>query len=75
VNFTDETGPLAVELRAADELPTELAGWKSVGDPTTSSGKTSLDATSGGKHRYWLIWVSKLGRDRQGVLTDINAKG
>ena len=75
VSFTDKTGPLAVELRAADTLPSALSGWDKVGDPTTSSGKTTLDASTGGKHRYWLIWVTQLGPDHQGVLTDITAKG
>ena len=50
-----------IGLRAADERPTSGADLPPVGEDVTASGTTVLDASSGGAHRYWLIWVSGLG--------------
>jgi hypothetical protein len=59
------TGPLTLELRAADTAATNLAGYPLIGAPRTSSGATTLPA-GGGPHRYWMIWVTRLGPQGDG---------
>jgi hypothetical protein len=55
------TGPLTVQLRTGDSPPTSVSGYKQVGAPTQASGPTTLAASGGGSHRYWMIWVTSLG--------------
>jgi eukaryotic-like serine/threonine-protein kinase len=61
VTFDVRTGPLTVELRAADSEASDIGGYQRVGTPVSAQGSTSLPATAGGSHRYWMIWVTQLG--------------
>jgi hypothetical protein len=54
------TGPLTVDLRALDRLPTALADLSLISGPVSGSGHITLPASDGGAHRYWLIWVTRL---------------
>lgn len=63
VTFTAENGPLTVELRAGDAPATDGKDYQLVGQPVQADGKTTLPATAGGSHRYWMIWVTKLPPD------------
>jgi hypothetical protein len=73
VSFNAETGPMKVELHSADAMPTGTSGGKIVGEATTANGKTVLDASKGGKHQYWMIWVTELGPTRKAVISGISA--
>jgi hypothetical protein len=76
VAFNAKTGPMDVELRSADEMPSSANGWDVVaGSSGSAEGGTKLDASKGGKHRYWLIWVTKLGPERKATITDVSATG
>jgi hypothetical protein len=66
INFDAGAGPLTVELRAGDQQSAALSGYPKTGSSTTASGPTSLDANGAGSHRYWLIWVTKLGPGTDG---------
>jgi hypothetical protein len=64
VTFEVVGGSVAVELRAGDERAGSEAGYSRVSSTETASGATTLTAKNGGKHRYWLIWVTRLaGQD------------
>jgi hypothetical protein len=67
VSFDAETGPLTVELRSADQLPSGSSDGERVGKSVSASGKTTLDGSTGGEHRYWMIWVTKLASSDQCV--------
>jgi hypothetical protein len=54
------TAPLTVQLRAGDSPATSVSGFQQVGAAAQASGPTTLPATSGGSHRYWMIWVTSL---------------
>jgi hypothetical protein len=76
VTFTTTTGPMDVELRSADKKPLKVSDWDVVdGSSDSASGETTLDASKGGKHRYWMIWVTKLGPPRKAVISDVSAIG
>ncbi len=60
VSFDVTGGPVTVELRAGDERSTGESGYARVTGPAAASGATSLTVKNGGKHRYWLVWVTKL---------------
>lgn len=67
-----------VELRAADS--TSAAGQHSrlLDTARAASGVTTLRAKDGGTHRYWLVWVPRLGRDGGGysaVLRGLSVRG
>ncbi len=53
-------GPITVELRAGDERGADPTAYARVGAAVQASGQTSLPAKAGGRHRYWLIWVTRL---------------
>jgi hypothetical protein len=59
VTFDVAGGPIAVQLRAGDDAST--SGYATVATSGSASGATTLTAKSGGRHRYWLVWVTKLG--------------
>ena len=61
VTFEARTAGSTVSLRAADDAPTTDAGLAPVGTQVEASGRTVLDGSSGGAHRYWVVWVSELG--------------
>jgi hypothetical protein len=54
-------GPVAVELRAGDERAASAGGYQKVASADSASGPTTLAPKDAGKHRYWLIWVTRLG--------------
>ncbi|MGZ8750621.1 MAG: hypothetical protein ACXWYP_07060 [Pseudonocardia sp.] len=60
VAFTAETGPLTVELRAGDTRANNGKSYQLVGSPVQATGPTTMPASTGGSHRYWMIWVTKL---------------
>jgi hypothetical protein len=77
VTFNAKSGPLTVELRSADDRPIDQtpvsrSGGKVVGDSTSATGKTTLDGSKGGKHRYWMIWVTNLGPTKKGIISDVS---
>jgi hypothetical protein len=53
-------GPVTVELRAGDERGSDPTAFARVGAAVQASGPTSLPAKDGGRHRYWLVWVTRL---------------
>ena len=79
VSFHVNSGPVTAELRGGDERAATEAGYTRVTDPATASGATALATKGGGaKHRYWLVWVSKLSAQDGGyraVLTTPVVKG
>jgi hypothetical protein len=78
VTFTATTSPLTVELRAGDDKGNDADGYAKVGSPVTAKGSTSLPATAGGSHRYWLVWVTSLAPDDGkfgATITSVAAKG
>lgn len=76
VNFTAQTGPLGVDLRSADEKPSALAGWAKISGTSRSvTGATSLPVAGTEKHRYWLIWVTRLGTGNKAVIGDVRVVG
>lgn len=78
VTFTAKSSPLTVELRAGDENGGDPDAYSKVGSAVTANGDTSLPAGPGGKHRYWLIWVTSLAPDDgqyAATITSVTAKG
>ena len=73
VDFTTTTGGLTVELRSADEKPGRLADWDKVGSATTANGATALRAE--GKHRYWMLWVTRLGAGNKAQIDQVQVRG
>jgi len=71
VTFDARTGPLTVELRAADSKASSIDGYQQVGGPVTANGSTSLPASAGGSHRYWMVWVTSLASSNGGFLAEI----
>ena len=53
-------GPIAVELRAGDDRGTSAGGYSKVASAGSASGATTLTPKDAGKHRYWLVWVTRL---------------
>ena len=60
VTFTAQNGPMTVELRAGDKPSSRLADYRLVGSAVQANGPTRLPAITGGSHRYWMVWVTKL---------------
>jgi hypothetical protein len=60
VTFDVVGGPLAVELRAADTRAGSQTSYSRITGADAASGPTRLVVTGGAKHRYWLIWVTRL---------------
>jgi hypothetical protein len=72
VTFDARTGPLTVELHALDEKPIAGSIGSKVGKAIPADGETKLDAAKGGRHQYWMIWVTDLGPGRKAVVGDIS---
>ena len=53
-------GPIAVELRAGDQRAAAAGGYRVVASADSASGPTTLTPKDAGKHRYWLVWVTRL---------------
>jgi hypothetical protein len=66
-------GPLTMELRSADSAATALSGYSLVGSGTSATGTVTFPATSGGKHRYWLIWVTGLASSNGGFSAELRS--
>lgn len=75
VTFTAQEGPLTVELRAGDEKSNNGADYQLVGSAVQADGATSLPASAGGSHRYWMIWVTKLSPSFSAKIAEPTAKG
>jgi hypothetical protein len=60
VSFEVVGGPIAVELRAADARAASAGGYRTVASAGSASGPTTLTPKDGGRHRYWLLWVTRL---------------
>jgi hypothetical protein len=73
VTFDVVGGAIAVELRAGDSASRSPAGYQRVAADPSASGSTTLTAKGGGEHRYWLIWVTKLGAANGGYRGVIQA--
>ncbi len=73
VKFKAQTGPLTVQLRSADDKPSGSANGSSASKTVqTTTGETELKTTKGGKHQYWMIWVTNLGPTKKAVISDIS---
>jgi hypothetical protein len=72
VTFEVVGGPIAVELRAGDSAGGATSGYQRVAADPSASGPTTLTA-KGGAHRYWLLWVTKLGAADGGYRAVIQA--
>jgi hypothetical protein len=76
VTFTAETGPTTVELRAGDTVSKDGSAYELVGSAVEATGATTLPASAGGSHRYWVLWVTKLPDSGfQARITDPVARG
>jgi hypothetical protein len=78
VTFDVVGGPVAVELRAGDARAASEGGYTRITGADAASGPTTMTVKSGGEHRYWLIWVTRLAAQDGGyraVLHDPVVKG
>jgi hypothetical protein len=69
ITFTAQNGPMTVELRAGDKPSSRLADYRLVGSAVQANGPTRLRASTGGSHRYWMVWVTKLPPTFQARIT------
>ena len=53
-------GPLALELRAGDSAARAGKAYVRVDRKSAASGTVRFNAGKGGRHRYWLVWVTRL---------------
>jgi hypothetical protein len=78
VTLDVQGGPLAVELRAADQRGAAASDFDRVATEAAASGATSLAVEEPAKHRYWLVWVTRLAPQDGGyraVLRDVVVTG
>jgi len=73
VGFDVTGGPVTVELRSGDERSATETAYARVTGPAAASGATSLAVKDGGKHRYWLVWVTKLAAQDGGYRAVLGA--
>ena len=66
-------GPIAVELRAGDSAGTAASGYQRLAADQSATGSTTLTVKDGAKHRYWLVWVTKLAAADGGYRAVIQA--
>ena len=67
-----------VQLRAADSPAQLTDGYTAAGGNVVAGAQTSLDGDRGGRHRYWLVWVSRLRAGTGGYsarIGDISVRG
>jgi eukaryotic-like serine/threonine-protein kinase len=57
--ITSDTPGMTIELRAADEAPSDSATMTAVGAPAGAREVSRLDA-GGRRARYWLVWITEL---------------
>jgi putative peptidoglycan lipid II flippase len=78
VTFDVVGGPIAVELRAGDTSGRSPSSYDRVVADPSASGSTTLAVKGGAKHRYWLVWVTKLAAQDGGyraILSTLQARG
>ena len=78
VTFTAVDGPIAVELRAGDDRAASQSGYSRVAADGGASGSTTFTVKDGAKHRYWLIWVTRLadqGGGYRAIIRDPAVRG
>jgi hypothetical protein len=73
VTFDVVGGPIAVELRAGDTSTTSPSSYDRVVADPSASGSTTLAVKGGAKHRYWLVWVTKLAAQDGGYRAVLSA--
>ena len=76
VRFTSDGA--TVQLRAADSTAQFADGYRAVGKDTVARGATTLPGDGGGRHRYWMLWVSRLGSGDGGFsarISDVTVRG
>lgn len=73
VSFDTKTGPFNVELHALDEKPVGYSIGDLVGESVSANGVTKLDGSKGGKHQYWMIWVTSTNSTFKVEISDIKA--
>ncbi|MFN0280764.1 MAG: hypothetical protein ACKVZ6_02195, partial [Kineosporiaceae bacterium] len=61
VTFDAGSSGATVGLRASDAPMTSGADLDPVGRDARATGRTALDGSAAGAHRYWLVWVAELG--------------
>ena len=66
VSFEAGPGPITVQLMAGDRPGSTAGAFTPVGSPVTAQGATTLNGTTAGAHRYWLVWVSRLAPSNGG---------
>ncbi len=57
--ITSDTPGMTVELRAADQAPSDSSAMTAVGEPAGAEEITRL-AAGGRRARYWLVWITEL---------------
>ncbi|MEP6462741.1 MAG: hypothetical protein ABJC62_04850 [Frankiaceae bacterium] len=60
-----------VELLAGDSAGPAPGSFRSVDRVGNATGATTLRAVGGGSHRYWLVWVPRLGQDGGGYSAEL----
>jgi hypothetical protein len=73
VTFDVAGAPIAVELRGGDSASASASGFQRVAADAAASGSTTLTVNGGVQHRYWLIWVTRLGAADGGYRAVIQA--
>jgi hypothetical protein len=73
VTFDVTGGPIGVELRAGNSASSSASGYQRVAADPSASGSTTLTVKGGAEHRYWLIWVTRLGAGDGGYRAVIQA--
>jgi eukaryotic-like serine/threonine-protein kinase len=61
VTLEAATQGLAVELRSADEQSSAVEDYRVVDSDQPAGGASTLSAEGAGAHRYWLVWITRLG--------------
>jgi putative peptidoglycan lipid II flippase len=61
-----EVSGTTLELRAGDSARSAPDGFRVLDKIVSAGGDTTLTGAGGGAHRYWLVWVPRLGLDGGG---------
>jgi hypothetical protein len=64
---------LTMELRSGDAGSESLGGFEKVGSAQTGTGTVTFSATSAGRHRYWLVWITRLAPRDNGFGAELRA--
>lgn len=63
---------VALELRAGDSPSDSPDDYAVVAAADDAAGPTTLDASGGGAHRYWMLWVTRLGPREGGYVAELS---